>query len=900
MKKSTKGVILFLLGVLALRLVLYVFNYPDINTVDPSLEYLVVSHIVNYHEFPLVGTTAFEGTVPINSPLYYYLLAFILTFGKSIFSLNTFSICLQSFIAIIAWITLRPLFGTTTAIITVLFLSLSSWGMRSSRFFFQPYLMQPFFFASIASLYYAWISRKLSFVLISIIAFVAAISFYLSAIAYLPVYLLALLFALKRIHHPHARFYIAMRTFVISASIAFASVVAALLTLHTFSWSDAGRLTVTSANTYSHSLSTFSNLFQVLLFPHEKTLFDFPLPRLLTILFVAAGVLIFIYTKSKKEKYYLIGLVVLSLIPIFVTPLFAVPPSEHYLHLAVGFGILYTGFVTSKILRLARSPIFRTGVIIGIGGILFVQSGAFKYRVPSLYPIAQQATDAIEQELTTLTREGNGVTPTYGFSLFKVQQVGGKRQYSLLDGYLFWHLLEERMGKKLVATNIARGIPLLPKDPEYLFVVCHALAIQDQKEALNTCIPTVMDYVPYVHVRRIFATPPFTMHLFKRDETPGQLVALGKQYFLMQQFSDAVGAYSNALARDPSNVHAYTELGNALIKLNRLDEAKETFIHARNLDPTDDEAYTGLGRVDYTKGNYAASESYFKTAISLNPKQSGAYFDLGKLYRILRKHRESETAFSEAIANNPNSADMMYGLGYLYMQYREFDQAEAILQKGITIDPSFAGLYSALGDVYLRERRYDESEAMFTKALTLDPNTDLFTGLSELYIATKRYDQAEATIKKGIDLNPKADRYQGLGSLYLLLRRYNEAETAFKKAIEINPEGNGYIGLGNVYQNTMRPDLAEEAFKRCFATPFKAQAWLALGGLYMNTNRLEDAESMLKLATTDDEIKPRAYISLGDLYLTQGKKDRAKEAYTIFKTLDPNNPEADERLAQLQ
>lgn len=879
--------ILILTATLIWRLFLYLFNYPDLNSLDPSLEYLVSSHILKYHEFPWVGTTASGGTVSINSPLYYYFLSLFLVIYRSVFTLNALNILLQTGMTILMWDMARKKFGPWAGLLTILFVSLSSWGMQSSRFFFQPYVSQPFFFLSAYLLLRGCAEKNIRFAYGSIVAFIVSASFYLSTLLYLPLYLIGLGYTLGHARTPAGRYIRAILIGLASIAVSFGSVIAAALR-QPDTLSRSAFVFTPALSGYGERLLSYIVLLRYSLFYSNE------LPLLMGV--VVASILFFAGRRSAGEKKYALLILLLSSVPVLVLPLFSVPPAEHYLHISVAFNLIYLAVILTRVVFANRG-----WTLIGIPVMAFVLlslSGNFHYRTSRLFPTAQKAAGVIARELDDLAKEGD--VPTVSFFQFKAGLDTAGVAYNLNDDYLFYHLLEEKTGRKLVSTSIYHGIPQTPANTEYLFLTCLGASKEGSTLDGTECLPYMMERMAYIPVREVFSQSPFTVYLMRSDGTEGRYIYLGASYFTRQKFSESEGAYRKALEINAKNPDALAGLGNVLIKQNRLDEAGAVFRRIFPLDRTNASAHVGLGRVAYMRGNYQEAERLFLSAIRFHPDDTAAYFDLGKLYRVLRRHDQSEQAFSQALAINPKDIGMLFGLSYLYMQYREFDKAEQTLKNALSIDPTYDGLYVALGDVYLRTRRFNLAEEMYTKAREINPGSDLFIGLSELYMQTGRQKEAEALLKKSIEINPKSDRYQGLGSYYYQTGRLEEAIPMFEKAIAINPKGNGYIGLGTVYENQGKYALAEETFTRALPTPYKAQAQLALGSLYMTMHRYDEAETLLKLVTFDEEMRHRAYATLGDLYLLLGRRSEAKSAYLKFQELDPGNPEVQERLNQLQ
>jgi len=89
-------------------------------------------------------------------------------------------------------------------------------------------------------------------------------------------------------------------------------------------------------------------------------------------------------------------------------------------------------------------------------------------------------------------------------------------------------------------------------------------------------------------------------------------------------------AYNNYLLRlDPGNARAHTELGRALMFLNRLAEAEPHLRRAVELQPQADEARYALGLLLRMQNKLAESKAQFQAVLLLNPDHFKAYGNLG-------------------------------------------------------------------------------------------------------------------------------------------------------------------------------------------------------------------------------------------------------------------------------
>ena len=88
-------------------------------------------------------------------------------------------------------------------------------------------------------------------------------------------------------------------------------------------------------------------------------------------------------------------------------------------------------------------------------------------------------------------------------------------------------------------------------------------------------------------------------------------------------------ALKKCIANDPSYFAGYTNLGNALLDLDKFDEALEVNITAAKLNPSHAETQNNLGAVYETLARYEEASECFSKAMSLDPNYATAVYNLG-------------------------------------------------------------------------------------------------------------------------------------------------------------------------------------------------------------------------------------------------------------------------------
>ncbi len=209
--------ILIAIVVLALWARFPLIGYPLTDTAqgEPSRDYLVANHILSFHEWPLTGpwNGFFSGF--LNSPSYYYLIAFFLLFRNSIVFLVLVNILLQVITGILLYILGYKLFSESTGLSAALLFLFSNENIFfHSQYFWQPYVMQVVLILAFLLICMSFQNKRIGWLLAGISAFIFATSLHMSALGILPVFGVAAAASFKRMD-PSQRKY----PFVISTAV---------------------------------------------------------------------------------------------------------------------------------------------------------------------------------------------------------------------------------------------------------------------------------------------------------------------------------------------------------------------------------------------------------------------------------------------------------------------------------------------------------------------------------------------------------------------------------------------------------------------------------------------------------------------------------------------------------
>lgn len=156
--------------------------------------------------------------------------------------------------------------------------------------------------------------------------------------------------------------------------------------------------------------------------------------------------------------------------------------------------------------------------------------------------------------------------------------------------------------------------------------------------------------------------------------------------------------WREALARNPMNRRALTNLGTYYTRVERWDDAIAAFETILSHDPDDGSVCTKLAYI-YANPAYPGRD---------DPKAI-AYFDRG-------------------LALNPRNHLGHFNKAIVLIRMERFAEAEDLLRRAVALSPNFVPAHFMLGEMALRAGRTEEALAQYREVLRLNPGDAAATG----------------------------------------------------------------------------------------------------------------------------------------------------------------------------
>ncbi len=212
---------------------------------------------------------------------------------------------------------------------------------------------------------------------------------------------------------------------------------------------------------------------------------------------------------------------------------------------------------------------------------------------------------------------------------------------------------------------------------------------------------------------------------------------LGRQYFILKEYENALKAFDYAVIIDDSFVGAYLEKAKTLEQLKKYEDAIDNYLTTIELDDPTAFAYCRIGDCYYKIGNKELALKYFKKTVKEDPLLDKGWISLSNLY----------------------------------CEDKRYQKALYYINKAIEIDGSNTLYWRVNAEINLKLNFFEEAARAFYTCLDFDDkDLDIYIGLADVLNFIGEFDDASKVLIKALRLFPKhAEIEYRLGCLYFIL-----------------------------------------------------------------------------------------------------------------------------------
>ncbi len=359
---------------------------------------------------------------------------------------------------------------------------------------------------------------------------------------------------------------------------------------------------------------------------------------------------------------------------------------------------------------------------------------------------------------------------------------------------------------------------------------------------------------------------------------PGQHWVMSRYISYLEKIGKSETALDNywrLFRHFPDNPHAYTQLGNYLVRTGLFNLALIVVKSAVRNFPEDSIAQNCLADVYLKSGHFENAILCYKDSIVRFPGNPISLTGLADSYLKSGRVDEAISTYNEAALKYPNDKIIMSGMADAYLKNGDVEKSISTYQKVIEKYPRTVISLAGLADAYLKAGQHNEAMATFSRALRDFPTNHVcLNGLGNAYLKVKNYPKAIEIFTNAVEIYPNGQvGLNGLAAAYLRNGDLEEAIEIYKDAIDRGTDNHFfYEGAAEAYIVANKYDEAEEVIKDGlikFSNNYKLLSFLI--ELDMLKHKFDDARSICEEAREHFPEKARFYFDYCLVLLFQEK-----------------------------
>jgi len=193
---------------------------------------------------------------------------------------------------------------------------------------------------------------------------------------------------------------------------------------------------------------------------------------------------------------------------------------------------------------------------------------------------------------------------------------------------------------------------------------------------------------------------------------------------------EAVAEWTRALALNPEDARANTNLGALLLRQGKLDEAAARFRIAIATDPTLADARDNLGAVLLHRGKVEEAIEQLQRSLEIDPDSTEARVNLGGAFLMQGRYADAVAQLREALSREPERAPVLGNLAWILAtcpdpRVRNGKEAVTLAERAASLTArADAVILDALGAAYAETGRFTEAAEAARRALRLAESGD--------------------------------------------------------------------------------------------------------------------------------------------------------------------------------
>ena len=285
------------------------------------------------------------------------------------------------------------------------------------------------------------------------------------------------------------------------------------------------------------------------------------------------------------------------------------------------------------------------------------------------------------------------------------------------------------------------------------------------------------------------AEPLYRELLALQPEHGDALHLLGVLRYQQRDPAAAVPLIEAALKIIPKNAVAWTGLGLALLKLDRIQEALDNFDRALTLQPNHADTLTRRGDALLNLGRLPEALASYNRSLRYRPNDPETLNSRAAILINLNRLGEALTSLDQALHLAPTYVEALNNRATALIALKRHAEALSSCDQALALQPDAAELLNNRGVALRNLNRKDEAIAAFRAALAGQADSaDFHLNLGATLQETGQLEAAEQHLRLALAVKPAALIFQNLAAVLYQRRKFPEAMEIYRQWQAFEPD----------------------------------------------------------------------------------------------------------------
>lgn len=310
------------------------------------------------------------------------------------------------------------------------------------------------------------------------------------------------------------------------------------------------------------------------------------------------------------------------------------------------------------------------------------------------------------------------------------------------------HVALAVVGLLLVSEEGARLAQTIPESPQPKAQA----ALRDDDSTLN-------DARRLIHSGDFRAAEPMLRTSLKaNDQSADAHTMLGYALMRLNRPKESLAEYTRAAQLRTPSAEDLRAVGDDYALLEDFTDADHWMSRSLVMNESDPETWYSLGRVRYSLQRFREAAQCFQKTLELLPRSVKAANNLGLAYEGLNRTSDAVREYRRALewqagSSHPSEQPML-NLAIVLVHQGKLDEALPLLKQATLIAPEDPRINDQLGHLYLQQGALGDSQREFERAVALSPQSGAYHFLlGQVYRRQGLATLAEAEFRRAQELN---------------------------------------------------------------------------------------------------------------------------------------------------